>query len=134
MREYRDIKDIAKDVRQNLKETFPDCKFSVSIERFSGGQAMDVVLLEAPFEVFRRDCEYRLTGDGYLQVNHYWIDENNVLTMMAKAVLKKVVKIANLWNWDNSDSQTDYFDVNYWLQLSIGRWNRPFKNTQEATV
>lgn len=37
---YQDIKEIAKQVRIELKKEFPDCKFSVRIDRFSMGKEM----------------------------------------------------------------------------------------------
>ncbi len=33
--------------------------------------------------------------------------------------LLKIWKIANQWNYDNSDSMTDYFDVGYYLDIDI---------------
>ena len=48
------------------------------------------------------------------------------LTERGHNMLKKVVEITNQYNWNNSDSQIDYFDVNFYLHLSIGRWDKPF--------
>ena len=40
-KDYRDIKDIAKDVRAELKVKFPQCKFSVTtIERFTAAREL----------------------------------------------------------------------------------------------
>jgi len=36
-------------------------------------------------------------------------------------------KIANVQNWDNSRIEEDYFDVNYYLNLYIGKWDKPFQ-------
>lgn len=33
--------------------------------------------------------------------------------------LEAIYKIANAWNWDNSDSMTDYFDVGYFCDIAI---------------
>ena len=43
------IKDIAKEIRSKLKKEFPSCNFSVTIERYSMGQSMDICLMSAPF-------------------------------------------------------------------------------------
>ena len=36
------------------------------------------------------------------------------------------MQIVNQYNYDNSDSQTDYFDVNFYTHLNLGKWNKPF--------
>lgn len=33
--------------------------------------------------------------------------------------LAAIYRIASQWNWDNSDGQTDYFDVGYYLHISL---------------
>jgi hypothetical protein len=33
----------------------------------------------------------------------------------------------NSHNYDNSDAQSDYFDVGYYVTLQIGEWNKPYK-------
>lgn len=30
-------------------------------------------------------------------------------------------------NWDNSDIQTDYFDIGWYIQINIGQWNKPYR-------
>ncbi len=41
-----DIKEIAKFIRNDLKQ-FKDCKFSVSIQRYSGGRSVHVKLMSS---------------------------------------------------------------------------------------
>ena len=45
-------KDIAKIARQQLKKKFPNCKFSVRIENYSGGSSMHLSLMSADFNPF----------------------------------------------------------------------------------
>ena len=33
---------------------------------------------------------------------------------------------ATAYNYDDSDSQTDYFDTNFYYSLAIGKWDKPF--------
>ena len=134
--DYRDIKDIAKDVRAELKVKFPQCKFSVAIERFTGGSELRVALMEAPMDA--------LTSGEYAQVNHYVVRDYDYedyqgpacdtagepiesMTMYGFRVMKAVEKIANRENWDESDPMVDYFHCNYYFNLAIGKWNKPFK-------
>ena len=49
------------------------------------------------------------------------------LTEEGHNILKKVVKIADFYNYDNSDMQTDYYDVNFSFSLHIGKYEKPFK-------
>jgi hypothetical protein len=127
---YKRINDTAKEVRKQLKQKYPACKFSVTIEKYSGGQSMTVALMAAPFAVFENGSN----PDGYAQLNQYTLrneyatDRNcngAQLTEQAWNVMKDTDKIASADNWDNSDSQIDYFDVNYYLHLAIGKWDRP---------
>lgn len=125
-----DIGEIAKLVRAELKKEFPTYKFSVTIERFAGGAALNVSVMSGTEELIVRNGR-----DGnYVQVNQYHIDsytnpdnEYTVLTKNAVKMLKKVNVIANRYNWDNSDSSRDYFDVNYYFHLQIGKWDKPYQ-------
>ena len=136
-KDYRDIKDIAKDVRAELKVKFPQCKFSVTIERFTGGRELRVALMEAPMDA--------LTSGGYAQANHYVVrdydyedyqarhfdyetgEPTEIMTMYGFQVMKAVERIANRENWDESDPMVDYFHCNYYFNMAIGKWNKPFK-------
>ena len=45
-------------------------------------------------------------------------------------LLKEIFDICNRGNHNNSDPQTDYFDVGWYVGLSVGKWNRPFVLTE----
>jgi len=121
---YIDIKIIASKVRKRIKSTFPECKFSVRISRYSMGQSLNVALMQAPFDA---------TTDrtGYVQVNHYALTgsdrRNTMLTEEAENVLRGVVEIIKEYHYDNSDPMVDYFDTNFYFNVDIGRWDAPFK-------
>jgi len=113
-------KEIAGLIRKQLKKEFPECKFSVRYKSFSGGSEINVSLMAAKFKVFN-------IGTGYLQVNHYWLDKQKELTPEAVKVLKRVTKIVNSYNYDDSDPQIDYFNTNFYFMLEIGKWDRFFE-------
>lgn len=139
MTEHMNIKDISKQVKAQLKKEFPNCKFSVTIERFSMGQSMCVALTAAPFAVFNGavDANGYTQEKDYAQLNHFqlrseprdYICNGYYLTPEAWATLKRADEIGNGQNWDKSDIQTDYFDVNYYFDIAIGRWNKAFEQT-----
>jgi predicted transcriptional regulator with HTH domain len=100
-----DITDIAKLIRQDLKK-FKDCKFSVSIKRYSGGKSLNVKLVECSnlnrFKIFKSEyCDSRAV----------FIDEFD-------AELKSII---NQYNFDRSNPQSDYFHVNFYEHLYIDR-------------
>ena len=59
-----------------------------------------------------------------IQVNPYWFQEH--FSGKAKKFLTEALKALNEGNHDRSDSQTDYFDVGWYVHVNIGKWNKPF--------
>jgi hypothetical protein len=65
---------------------------------------------------------------GYDQVNPYWFQDH--YDGDAKAFL--AAALAALYGadyYDNSDAMTDYFDTAYYVNLNIGKWNKPYMLT-----
>lgn len=149
------IKDIAKIIRTNLKQKYPRCKFSVQIERFSGGQSLHVHLMEAPFEamlnkgsiinnefVSMEKQGYKF--EKYAQLNEHTFNNpyefksacarctpdgwNNgaILSQEAWDIMKDVYRLIKGYNFDDSDGMIDYFHTNFYLHLNIGKWDKPF--------
>ena len=61
---------------------------------------------------------------GYDQVNTYHFQ--NHYDGDAKAFLTEVLAVMNDGNWDKSDIQTDYFNVGWYVDVNIGKWNKPY--------
>ncbi len=40
--------------------------------------------------------------------------------------LSEVIPAMNAGNWDKSDIQTDYFNVGWYVDVNIGKWNKPY--------
>ena len=59
-----------------------------------------------------------------VDVNPYWYHEH--FSGTAKQFLREVLTAMNDGNWDKSDIQTDYFDVGWYVDVNIGRWNKPY--------
>lgn len=79
-----DNKEIAAQIRKHLRERFPMCKWSITKD---GYNSIHVYLLSSPFA----------------------IDSESV-----KAIVHYAYEFAQSFNYDNSDSMTDYFDVNFY--------------------
>lgn len=134
------LKEIAKRVRNQLKKEFLWCMFSVRKDTNS----LRISLMRAPFEAFVSEIGDTTTNGltiideqkknlayvkekGHSQVNHYYIQTSPCYTDDCKKVLQRVKDITCEYNYDNSDIQSDYFDVNFYLHLSIGEWDNPFR-------
>ena len=59
-----------------------------------------------------------------VDVNPYWYHEH--FSGTSKQFLREVLNAMNDGNWDKSDIQTDYFNVGWYVDVNIGRWNKPY--------
>ena len=59
-----------------------------------------------------------------IQVNPYWYKEH--FGGESYHVLKEVIPAMNDGNWDKSDIQSDYFNVGWYIDVNIGKWNKPY--------
>lgn len=90
--ENLDITEIAKLIRKDIKNELPAIKASVKIERYSMGQSIDVVAwTDVPIYVVGRD----LNSNG-------------------QRLYDKLKEIVDAYNFNDSDSMTDYFHVNFY--------------------
>jgi len=63
-------------------------------------------------------------AENSLQVNAYWSHEH--FTGKAKSALLELITAMNDGNHDRSDSMTDYVDVGWYVDINVGRWNKPY--------
>ena len=128
----KSTKEMAAQIRKELKVRFPTYKFSVRKEGFSGGSAITVALMTAPHEVFaaEQNERYHLSSYAfkYAQLNEYQLnhtsrndnyDSNGTrLTKRAFNMLVDLVQYLDSLKW---------FDTRYsFLHLEIGKWDKPF--------
>jgi hypothetical protein len=67
---------------------------------------------------------FKPNTSGYEQVNQYHFQ--NHYDGKAKNFLNEVLDAMNTGNHDNSDIQTDYFDVGFYININIGAWDKPY--------
>lgn len=77
---------------------------------------------------YSRGAEEAKTLRGYMQVNDFHYHDQ--FSGKALELLQTIIPILNDGNHDNSDIQTDYFDVGWYLNVHIGRWNKPYQVTK----
>lgn len=68
---------------------------------------------------------FKPTTNGYDQVNPYWFQDH--YDGDAKAFLTEAFKALKSADWyDESDAMIDYFNIAYYVDVNIGKWNSPY--------
>jgi hypothetical protein len=107
-------KELVKEIRQDLKKTFPDFKFSITRNHHS---EVRIVILEGTIDF----------GSDNASVNHFWIEEHYKNNPIAKNFL------CLLRDFAKKDQRVlvedgDYGTVpTYYISLRIGEWDKPYK-------
>lgn len=116
-------------IKAAIQKVLPkDWKFSLSIKN-------DMVIVcwikSAPFDIQNiiNSNNYKLDKD-YLDVNQYQIDRR-FIDCEERDILKKLVIAMNTGNYNNSDIQSDYFDVGHYIEISLGKFGKPFVNNSK---
>lgn len=138
--------DITKLIRNYIKTNYPDTKWSVTKRDYN---SVNVVLLSSKDDVFEKPEKSKLFSNGIVLrgymteeeaigywnraiesgnhgVNQYYLENDYMLTKEAKAMFKDIVSFINSYNFDDSDSQIDYFHTNFYLNLSVGKWDKKY--------
>jgi len=80
---------------------------------------------EKPYAKYMSDDQVAyIRKNQSLDVNVYWYKEH--FSGKALDFLSEVIPLMNNGNHDNSDIQTDYFDVGWYVDVNIGKWNKPY--------
>ena len=68
---------------------------------------------------------FKPTTSGYDQVNPYWFQDH--YDGDAKAFLTEAMKALKSADWyDESDAMIDYFNIAYYVDVNIGKWDAPY--------
>ena len=59
-----------------------------------------------------------------MDVNPYWFKEH--FSGKSLDFLKEIFVAMNDGNWDKSDIQSDYFNVGWYVDVNIGKWDKPY--------
>ena len=115
-----------KAIRNQLKETFPNLKFSVRRQHYS---SVDITIKAGSIDfspLFKDGWE-----KGYIQLNPYHLYHYNQYQSLFEQMVE-IIKTAPIsaggdpW-YDKSDAMTDYFDTAYYFNLNIGEWDKPYE-------
>jgi hypothetical protein len=119
---------IAQLIRSDIKHAVSEgrlpanAKYSVRTRTFSGGGAIDVVLKDLPGAWVPQD-DAKCAG-GWCNTHDYHYDgcpAAEHLSTTAANALEVLREIHSSYNYNDSDSMTDYFDVNYYGRPEVER-------------
>jgi hypothetical protein len=77
---------------------------------------------------YMNDADYvvaYVTKKQAIDVNEYYLDR--AFSGKALEYLEKAKAIMYVDHWDKSDVQTDYFHCAFYVNINIGRWDKPYK-------
>ena len=66
-------------------------------------------------------------GATHDNVNQHWIASH--YSGIAEKFLTNLAKAMMNGNFDHSDIQSDYFHVGWYIDINIGKWNKPYQVT-----
>ena len=71
----------------------------------------------------------RIRNNRYLDANPFWFQEH--FTGVAKNFLTEAFAALKSADWyDRTDAQVDYFDIAYYTDVTVGKWNHPYEVTK----
>jgi len=116
----KDKKDLSVGIKKVLKKY--GCKGNIGVKNH---MSLYVDVMEGPID-FKHTH-----GDGYTQVNTYWIDDH--WSGVAKDFLNELLtEMKGKKYFNNDEPMTDYFHRSHYTDINIGKYNKPYKLTKEA--
>ena len=136
---YISTKEVAA-IRAQLKEKFPQLKFSVRKHHHS---SVDVTIKSGTvdFSDLVTKCYQGQTVpfDGYFQTNQYWLDRlgkhQDLFEEIYKVIKTAPASVEGGREWfDESDSMTDYFHTAFYMSVNIGSYDKRYVCSKPKVV
>lgn len=118
-------------IKSALQKVMPkDWKWSLSVDNHS---TIVITIKSAPVDLIDEVLYVSKSNQTEKPVSHdvniYWLDEQFDFHL---ELFKNILCAAKSAEWfDESDVQSDYFHTAYYIDIRIGRWNKPFIVTGE---
>lgn len=110
--------DDVSEIRKSLKDRFSKFKFSCKRD---GKTSIIVTILSGPTDFSD------IIKQSFLALNEYYLDDYKPHTQFLSDVLE-TIKFGSFNKWfDESDIQSDYFNIAFYIHLSIGSFNKPYQ-------
>lgn len=104
-------KETTAKIRKALKDKYPNFVISVTMSNHS---SVNIAIMKSSL----------FSGITHEQINHYWIKEHYPEEQAAfLSDVLKTVKDVGEW-YDNSDAMTDYFDTAFYINMSVGKYDK----------
>lgn len=110
--------DITNLIRRWLKETYPTCKFTVNQK---GWSSINIHIMKMDFNPFTTEVPLMA-----YDINTYHWERDDKINARAKDIISNIHAYVLSYNYDNSDSMTDYFDRGFYESIEFGSVNTPF--------
>jgi len=68
---------------------------------------------------------------SYIQVNPYYCEEHATDPTIKEFYGELMAAIKSTGYYNNSDIMTDYFDHDFYIDINVGRWDRPYNYREE---
>jgi len=118
-------------IKSALQKVMPkDWKWSLSVDNHS---TIVITIKSAPVDLIDEVLYVSKSNQTEKPVSHdvniYWLDKQFDFHL---ELFKNILRAAKSAEWfDKSDVQSDYFHTAYYIDIRIGRWNKPFIVTGE---
>lgn len=139
-------KEDVKAIRNELKKQYPNIKFSVRKDHSSSVEITlvsgDIDFYDGSMDSFDKYSQTMRKFDGSAQVNQYHTDFYGI----HKELFDNIYEIAKTapingegyhkgkgW-FDESDSMTDYFHTAYYINISVGSWDKNYEVTKQKVA
>ena len=111
-----------KKIAAELKKVIPaGWRWSLAVQHHS---ALSLTIAAAPIDLLKMNTGSNNVGVGYTSLHEYYLEREFSGELLSLFIAIK--DAMNTGNHDRSDSQTDYFDVGWYININIGRWEKNF--------
>lgn len=110
-------------IREALKLVIPKSwKWSLAVRHHS---SIVLNIRSAPVDLIKESSDLgKHVNDGYFSPNEFYIED---AFSESKELFLKILDALNTDNFDKSDIQSDYFHVGHYVDINIGRFDKPFE-------
>ena len=124
--------DEVRAIRNELKEKFGKDGFKFSVRNSNNMEAI-VTLLSGP-----TDFSDILGDNDHMQINQYHMHQygkHEAFFREIETIIKTApIKVGGRGWYNNSDVQSDYFDVAYYYSIQVGNWDKQYVANTKNTV
>lgn len=122
-------KDIAKLCKEHIKKNWKGCKVSITTDY----NEISLSLMAAPFTPFNMfeapnfsEYDKKRVAKGYMQINNYHFDSDERLSPKTISFFEDINNFLGSYNFKDQDPHTDYYHCNFYINFSIGKYDKPF--------